>query len=168
MSGLKGAKGNPKNTRILVLTSLTTFRTRFVTYTTEELNLLKFKRTSGKVNIKATLSRKITRKAISYKHYLYRRAKLEKAKKSLEEKFKAKKRALGPNSKGKAVSLGGYKGKGKAVEGTEDSDYNLDGSNDVTTPKNLYNQVDANSSDAELDSEPSSSNDIANLSEKLR
>ncbi|KAK4135976.1 hypothetical protein BT67DRAFT_432794 [Trichocladium antarcticum] len=97
----KGTKGNPK--------------------IQEELNLLKFKCTGGKVNIKAMLGRKITsalandqdnnlatkrRKAISYKHYLRYRAKLEKAKKSLEaakakaankatwDKFKAKKRAL--------------------------------------------------------------------------
>ncbi|KAK4135974.1 hypothetical protein BT67DRAFT_432792 [Trichocladium antarcticum] len=111
MSGLlrayrKGTKGNPK--------------------IQEELNLLKFKCTGGKVNIKAMLGRKITsalandqdndlatkrRKAISYKHYLRYRAKLEKAKKSLKvakakaankatrDKFKAKKRALGSNKK---------------------------------------------------------------------
>ncbi|KAK4135179.1 hypothetical protein BT67DRAFT_433340 [Trichocladium antarcticum] len=139
----------------------------FVPQIQEELNLLKFKRTGSKVNIKATLSRKIT-------------AKLEKAKKSLEaakakaankatwDKFKAKKRALGPNSKGKAISLGSCKGKGKAVEGTEDSDYNSDSSDDTAIPENLYNQVNADSSDAESDSEPSSGNDIANLSKKLR
>ncbi|KAK4135178.1 hypothetical protein BT67DRAFT_433929 [Trichocladium antarcticum] len=88
----------------------------------------------------------------------YRRAKLKKAKKSLEaakakaankaarDKFKAKKRALvlseakdNSADKGKAVSLGSRKGKGKAVEGTKDSDYNSDGSDDAAIPKNLYN-----------------------------